>query len=199
MKLTFMCSSVQLLGSAGCDPGDVVPADLGATYVALDNASDLLDAEAGVGISYSLRELKTRIDAPGPQEAEGALLYHFERKKEAFDYVMLVVRRLLTLVFLKVIFDAQRYLDGYLDDLQFDNRYVTGYFRRLDARRKMRGQATLLPLRSIEKKKLVDALSVLPPPSERRHLAIGVVVLAVEAMAPAALLLLDWLITEVST
>lgn len=62
-----------------------------------------------------------------------------------------------------ILFGAQRYHDRYLSDLHFDNRYVTEYFRKVDARRRHRGSQYLLPLRRAEKLQLVEVVPWIEP------------------------------------
>jgi hypothetical protein len=48
--------------------------------------------------------------------------------------------------------------------------FVTHYFRRIDARRRMAEKHTLLPLKKVERAILVDPYSVLPATQERYKL-----------------------------
>jgi len=54
---------------------------------------------------------------------------------------------------------SQKYLHKYLTDIEHDNTYVTRYYRKIDARRKRIGKHTLLPLKKIEKSKMIDLRS----------------------------------------
>jgi hypothetical protein len=42
---------------------------------------------------------------------------------------LVVLKRILAFVFLRIILNAQTYLDKYLSDIQFNNVYITIYFR----------------------------------------------------------------------
>jgi hypothetical protein len=65
---------------------------------------------------------------------------------------------------------AQKYHDKYLSDIQFDNTYITKYFRRIDARRHKAQKHTLLPLKKVERSTLTDPCAPCPEPQERKKL-----------------------------
>ena len=48
----------------------------------------------------------------------------------------------------------------YLSELQYDNVYITKYFKHIDARRKADGKKTLLPLKKFEKKDIIDPMKI---------------------------------------
>lgn len=64
---------------------------------------------------------------------------------------------------------AQKYQDGYLASIQFDNVYITKYFRKIDARRKFAEKHTLLPLKKMEKSGFIDPHSLKLFPKEKSH------------------------------
>lgn len=47
----------------------------------------------------------------------------------------------------------------YLTDIEYDNKYITRYYQKIDARRKRVGKHTLLPLKNTEKGKMIDLRS----------------------------------------
>jgi len=65
---------------------------------------------------------------------------------------------------------VQEYHDKYLSDIQFDNVYVTQYFRKIDARRHKAGHHTLLPLKKVERATLLDPYGSRPGSEERQKL-----------------------------
>nr|CAD7397462.1 unnamed protein product [Timema poppensis] len=66
--------------------------------------------------------------------------------------------------------EAQNYHDKFRTKIDFDNVYVTSYFRRIDARRHKQGHHTLLPLKKVERFKFIDPYAVLPNKFERKNL-----------------------------
>lgn len=91
---------------------------------------------------------------------------------------------------------AQSYHDKYLTEIEYDNIYVTSYFRKIDARRKARDSLTLLPLKKTERSKFVDPYSLKPGKVERVHLVGQTAKLILEAISVTTFLLLDRLFYE---
>ena len=56
----------------------------------------------------------------------------------------------MALLFLRIVMAAVTYHEMYLTSINFDNVYITGYFKRLDKKRKKRDQVTLLPLKKVK-------------------------------------------------
>lgn len=110
---------------------------------------------------------------------------------------MVIVKRLLAFVFLRIIIESQNYHDNYLKDIEFDNIYITGQFRKIDAKRKSQEKHTLLPLKKIEKKKLVDPLTLTPLKSEREKVFSETFILLLEVLLASILVLFDRLFYEI--
>lgn len=105
-------------------------------------------------------------------------------------------QRCLSLVFLRIMLNAQTYHDKYLTDIEHDNVYVTSYFRKIDARRRARGSPTLLPLKKIERLAFVDPYGLRPGKAERVHLTGQTAKLILEMISVTTFLLLDRLFFE---
>lgn len=111
-------------------------------------------------------------------------------------YILNNYNRCLSFVFLKIIISAQTYHEKYLAEIEYDNVYVTSYFRKIDARRKARGSLTLLPLKKIERLKFVDPYSLRPGKIERGNLTGQTVKLILEIISVTTFILLDRLFFE---
>ncbi|XP_076289582.1 protein sneaky [Lasioglossum baleicum] len=199
MKLTFVCNLVQALGGSSiCDPEGKVDSGIGEGYSALKSARDefsrsLKDAK----LQYKIKKPAVILDLQDSVYAAKAVVHQFTTRARLFESVMTIIRRCLSFVFLKIIFNAQSYHDKYLDDIEHDNVYVTPYFRRIDARRKARGSITLLPLKKIEKKKFIDPYSWKPGTAERLNLTGQMVKLLLEIITASIFVILDSLFYEV--
>ncbi|XP_017877691.1 E3 ubiquitin-protein ligase DCST1 [Ceratina calcarata] len=198
MKLTFVCNLVQAMGGASiCDPEGKVDSGIGEGYVALKGARDefsrsLKDAK----LQYKVKKPAVILDLQDSANAAKAVIHEFVVRKRLFESVMTFVKRCLSFVFLKIILSAQSYHDKYLTDIEHDNIYVTPYFRRIDARRKVRGSMTLLPLKKIERRQFVDPYSVKPSKAEGFHVTGQVVKLLLELITASIFVILDWLFYE---
>lgn len=114
----------------------------------------------------------------------------------AYKIYFIQLSRCLSFVFLRIIVNAQTYHEKYLTEIEYDNVYVTSYFRKIDARRKARGSLTLLPLKKIERLKFVDPYSLRPGHVERVHLTGRTVKLILEMISVTTFILLDRLFFE---
>lgn len=52
--------------------------------------------------------------------------------------------------------DAIRFHDEYLKEVEFNNFYITNYFKRIDGRRVREGRSSVLPIKNVENGKYVD-------------------------------------------
>lgn len=59
------------------------------------------------------------------------------------------MQKVLTLLCFKMLKDAYTYRRQYLADIDFDNVYITNYFKRIDERRRVKRHHTLLPIKSV--------------------------------------------------
>lgn len=121
----------------------------------------------------------------------------FEARKRFFDALITLIMRCLSLIFIKIIIDAIKYHYNYLQNIEFDNVYITPYFKKIDARRKARGSLTLLPLKKLEKKILIDPYSLKQSKIEKRHLIGQSAKLILEVITASTFVLLDRLLYEV--
>ncbi|XP_052125479.1 protein sneaky [Frankliniella occidentalis] len=107
-------------------------------------------------LQYEVVTIAPIVDVHGADDVALAMAHDMQRSRVILDTAMGVARKVLGFMVIGVLFGAQDYHDRYLSDLSFDNRYVTEYFRRLDARRRRRGAGHLLPLRSAERLQLIE-------------------------------------------
>ncbi|XP_012260976.2 protein sneaky-like [Athalia rosae] len=198
MKLTFVCNLAQAMGgSSTCNPDGKVDVGIGEGYVALKGSRDKLSASLkDAKLQYKVKKNPILLDVRGASDTAKAVMHDFDARRKLFDSAMTIIRRCLAFVFLKIILSAQSYHDKYLNDIEFDNIYVTTYFRRIDARRKSRECQTLLPLRKIERTKLIDPYKAGPSRTERANLVGQTVKLILEMVTATTFVLLDRLFFE---
>lgn len=76
-------------------------------------------------------------------------MHSFEEKNIIMQSVISIVNICMALLFLRIIIASQDYHDRYLISIEYDNIYITDYFKRIDARRRRKGKYTLLPLKKV--------------------------------------------------
>lgn len=142
-----------------CDPSDVVPRNFGETYVELLRAEQkLFDNSSQIEVSYQLKNeevAKTHIQSA--QRTSQAFAKDFERRRRIFTGIMSVLQKFLCLFVFRMVYSSIHYFFKYRSDVEFDNFYITDYFRHVDERRqKARNDSGILPLRTYEKSKYID-------------------------------------------
>ncbi|KAF5307692.1 hypothetical protein FQR65_LT06747 [Abscondita terminalis] len=198
MKLTFVCNIVQALGGANkCDPAKDLDPGFGEGYTYLKKSrSTLSENFKDVKLQYQLIKVKQLIDVRQASDTAKAVLHTVKRKKSLLDQLLVLLKRILAFIFLRIILSAQEYHDKYLRDIEFDNIYITKYFKHIDARRHRQEKKTLFPLKKIERIKLVDPFTYIPLKSERKKLLGETIKLLLEMITATTFILLDRLFYE---
>ncbi|CAH1156015.1 unnamed protein product [Phaedon cochleariae] len=198
MKLDFICNIAESLGGASrCDPSKDISAGFGEGYSYLKQSRSFLSKNfKDVRLQYKMGKLKPLKDIRDARDTAKAVLHSVNAKKALLMKILVILKRVLAFVFLRILLESQKYHDKYLRDIEFDNIYITRYFRKIDARRKVNEKYTLLPLKKIEGKKLVDPWSKKPLKSEREQLKSEVILLMLEVLTVTILVLLDRLFYE---
>ncbi|XP_063976934.1 protein sneaky isoform X2 [Diachasmimorpha longicaudata] len=198
MKLTFVCNIVQALGGSSiCNPEGKIDAGIGEGYASLKHARDALSSGfKDARLQYKLKNAPLILDVRDAGDTAKAVFHDFNIRRHFFDSLMTLLKRCLAFVFLKIILSAQDYHDRYLTDIEHDNHYVTTYFRKIDARRKHRGSAVILPLRKVELEKFVDPYRLKQGKIEKKNLIGQTVKLILEMVTATTFVLLDRLFFE---
>jgi len=141
-----------------CDPSEVVPRNFGETYVKLLKAErELFDNSSHIEVTYEIKDeelAKSKLKS-AERTAEG-FTKDFERRRHVFNRVMALLQKILCLFMLRMIYVSIKYYLKYLGDVEFDNFYITDYFKHVDQRRKKQGNDAILPLRTYEKSLYID-------------------------------------------
>lgn len=130
-------------------------------------------------------------------QAAAGVVQEFEARRRILLQIVLLVKRFFSLVFLRIIYLANNYHSNYLGDIEYDNVYITPYFRRIEARRRARGSATLMPLKKLERVKIIDPFAMKQSRYERRNLLGQTAKLLLEVMTTSTFVLLDKMLYEV--
>ncbi|XP_057652645.1 protein sneaky [Diorhabda carinulata] len=198
MKLDFICNIAESLGgNKRCDPQKDMDPGFGEGYSYLKHSRSFLSKNfKDVKLQYKLSPVKALTDIRNARDTAKSIWHEVNRKKMLLFQILTIIKRLLAFIFLKILLESQNYHDKYLRDIEFDNFYITRYFRKIDARRKQQEKYTLLPLKKIETKKLVDPSTFTPLKSERAHIKTEAILMLLEMLTITILVLLDRLFYE---
>lgn len=147
-------------------------------------------------LQYKVIEAPIVLDTYTAADVATAIVHDFDVRKRMIDDVITFIKRGLSFIFIRIILDAQNYHEKYLTDIEFDNIYVSMYFRRIDLRRKLRGSMSILPLKKVEGLKFVDPYGIKQSKMERRNLIGQMMKLILELLTVTSFVLLDRLFYE---
>ncbi|XP_071042197.1 protein sneaky [Parasteatoda tepidariorum] len=197
MKLTFICDIAgAFMGKRACDSKDALSPGFGESMDTADEVQKEFDKEFGVQVHYKLDIPPEKVDQITPQDIGHSLKYQFEKKKRTLEFFLNLATRILTFTFIFVFQTSRKYCDQYLRNIEFDNRYITSYFRHIDERRKAQDKVTLLPLKKGEKIELVEPFRVRISKDEKAKLLMNSILLVGELLTASIILTFDWIFCE---
>lgn len=82
-----------------------------------------------VKLQYKIGKLNNVLDVRDAADTAKTVLHAVEQKKVFLDTFFTIMKRALAFICLKIIINAQSYLEKYLKDIEFDNIYITKYFK----------------------------------------------------------------------
>ncbi|XP_011195162.3 protein sneaky isoform X2 [Zeugodacus cucurbitae] len=157
-QVDFICH-MNLLGNPDnlCKPNDVLPVNFGDSYTQLNNTQHILYRNnSQIEVHYRVKAPIPNVSSRSANNISDIVVEEFNAKKKIFYIIMRITQIFLSLLFFKVIMDAIVYHKKYSGQIDFDNVYITEYFRQVDDRRGRNKKSTILPLTKFEKKDVVD-------------------------------------------
>ncbi|XP_062133596.1 protein sneaky [Drosophila sulfurigaster albostrigata] len=161
-RIDIICK-VNMFGNPDkvCDASKFVPSDFGQNYVKLlQTEQELYGNSSNIQITYKLQNSSTAAQLRSAQQTSQEFLKDFEQRRRIFNAVMEIIDKFMWLFIFYLIWSAANYNWNYRCVIDFDNFYITDYFKHVDARRKRMNEGSLLPLRSLEKSRIVDLQDV---------------------------------------
>uniref|UniRef100_A0A1A9V515 Uncharacterized protein n=1 Tax=Glossina austeni TaxID=7395 RepID=A0A1A9V515_GLOAU len=150
-KADFICN-INFLGNPNsiCDPSDAIPNNFGEAYADLaDTENKLYSNGSDVSVSYKVMSLESSPELQSAKETADAVMEEFNLKKRLFNAILRQLQRFLAFMILRVLWACVQYHNKYKKDVDFDNIYVTEYFKHVDDRRLKEGKNPLLPLKKV--------------------------------------------------
>ncbi|KAK2191497.1 hypothetical protein NP493_49g02028 [Ridgeia piscesae] len=162
LKFGIFCNLIKLVPTVtglNCDARTAVNQGFGESFETANEAQEKFNENFKVEANYKMISIDEPLELKTGEDVAKGLTYQFNRRREWLDLAVLIVNRLMAFMFLMVIFSAYSYQKNYLTRIEFDNIYMTAYFRRIDARRYAQQKLTLLPLKKIERSELQHPFS----------------------------------------
>ncbi|GIX66848.1 protein sneaky [Caerostris extrusa] len=139
MKLTFICDiASSYMGKRSCNSNDAMSTGFGASMDTADGVQREFDKEFGVRMQSqgNLDVKPEQVDQITPQDIGASIEHQFDKRRQGLDFFLNLINRVLAFTFLNVFNASRKYCDQYLKTIDYDNKYITRYFRHIDARRR---------------------------------------------------------------
>ncbi|XP_063540764.1 protein sneaky-like [Cydia strobilella] len=186
------------LGAGICDSRTQISAGLGVGYAALKEAkAELIKGPDEIVVSYQEpNENDAYADVQAAKQTGDRVKQAFEEKFSVIQNALTVVNVCQAILFLRIAVAAQAYHDLFLTNTDFDNVYITDLFRKIERRRLMRSQYTLLPLKKMERSRYVDVYSLAYSTADRHRLLAQMLKVLLEVVTATTFVMLDRLFYE---
>ncbi|GBP35587.1 E3 ubiquitin-protein ligase DCST1 [Eumeta japonica] len=198
MRLTFVCNIVQVVGGAKiCNSKAQIDPGLGEGYLYLKKAQSGLTKDfKEVRLQYRVSKVRDLVDVQDAKETGQRVIHAFEQKSAMMQSMITFVNVCVALLVLRIVMAAQDYHDRYLTSIEHDNVYITGYFKRIDARRDKKKKYILLPLKKMERRRYIDVISTRQVAAERKRLLTQALKVLLEVVTATTFVMLDRLFYE---
>ncbi|XP_059059041.1 protein sneaky-like [Achroia grisella] len=197
MKLQYICNIKSILQEFDiCNSRKQIDPGLGEGYVYLKKSKKVLTDLKEINLQYKMPNFQELFDIQDAAETGEQVMHAFEEKNIVMRTAIVIVNICMALLFLRIYMAAVTYHDMYLTEVEYDNIYITSYFKTIDARRRKKKQCTLLPLKKMERYKYVDVHSFSYVPTERHILITHILKVMLEVITATTFVMLDRLFYE---
>ncbi|XP_060805741.1 protein sneaky [Amyelois transitella] len=179
-----------------CDSSKQVDPGLGEGYVYVKKAKMKLTNLQDIKLKNKPPDVRVIYNVQDAKETGDLVIKAFEEKNIIMRTVSTILNVCMAILFLRIPSASATYHDLYLTDIEFDNTYVTGYFKQIDARRRDKRKYTLLPLKKMERIKYVDVRSFSYIPLDQSLLVSHILKVFLEVVTATTFVMLDRLFFE---
>ncbi|XP_029643469.1 E3 ubiquitin-protein ligase DCST1-like [Octopus sinensis] len=200
VAFNFVCNVFKLVPNLigyTCDSMPVLGTGFGEVYVQEKAMLDSFGSNDQLNFQYKVIDPERRVNITTLKELQKSIMHTFKKRQVWINFFQDMLMNILGFTFLLILVHSYSYTKNYLVDLNFDNIYITAYFRRIDIRRAMAGKMTLLPLRKFEENTLVTPLSCRILKGERKKIISGTLMLIVRYVVILNIVMFDWIIYTV--
>ncbi|KAJ8717106.1 hypothetical protein PYW08_005505 [Mythimna loreyi] len=198
LRLSHVCNFLEKFQmNDTCDVRKQMDPGFGEGYVTLENAKRELGGSLNnVNLEYKVTFERNLYDIQDAKETGERVLHSFEEKHIIMRVVFVALNVCMALLFLRIVVAAVCYHEMYLTSIHYDNVYITGYFKKLDEKRRRRDKLTLLPLKKMERYKYIDIHSMWYTPSPHSKLVTQILKVMLEVVTATTFVMLDRLFYE---
>ncbi|KAJ8290059.1 hypothetical protein GJAV_G00008260 [Gymnothorax javanicus] len=197
MQFHFLCDVMRVM-TYWCKEEIPVEGNFGQTYDMINASINSLGEDFSTVLVAKKTKQQSLFGVEVLQdEFTEELRKSFEEKKVIVEKVLEVFQILLSGTFIFIFYSAFDYARQYCQAIRFDNKYITTYFRQIDARRKKAGKRNLLPLKKAERRHFIYPWSLSMHSSELRLMTLGFLKVCGLALFIGMMLATDWVLYHI--
>ena len=200
ISIKFVCNIIKLVPNLigyTCDSMPEIGSGFGEVYVEEKAMVESFSSSEDVSFQYKMITPAQSLNITTVEELQQNMIHEFENREYWINATKELTLRVLAFTFILLLKSSYDYTTNYLSNLDFDNFYVTNYFRHIDKRREIRGKKKLLPLLKVEKNYLVSSFTCKLLTKERKKLVSGTFLLIFRFVIILSIVLLDHVIFTV--
>ncbi|XP_046970372.1 protein sneaky [Vanessa cardui] len=197
LMLPHICDVKRSIRSDICNFKNQIDSGLGEGYTYLKLAKRELTTNLDtIKLQHKIHYERKLYDIQDAKETGERVLHAFAEKYTILKFVNISVYIFLALLFLRIPIASANYHDLYLTCIDYDNVYITDYFKRIDEKRCIKNKVNILPLKKMERNRYIDVHSTSYIPSERNKLLTQILKVMLEAVTATTFVMLDRLFYE---
>ncbi|XP_078579647.1 E3 ubiquitin-protein ligase DCST1-like isoform X2 [Branchiostoma floridae x Branchiostoma japonicum] len=180
-----------------CQPADDnVDSGFGKSYDSSDASVKELDKHFDVEMEYQIISRPKNLNLKTAEDVGLAIDQEFRQRMAVFRFLSSAINKIFAFLFVLTILAAHTYQRKFCTKFDFDNLYITGYFRWIDARRRRAGKRTLLPLKKAEENEIIYPTRMKLMSHEKAKLTKGIILVLGQTVFALVVFFLDYLLFE---
>ncbi|XP_078666765.1 E3 ubiquitin-protein ligase DCST1-like isoform X2 [Branchiostoma floridae x Branchiostoma belcheri] len=187
------CAAVS---SSMCSDDKAVDKGFGKSYDSSGGSVKELDKHFDAKMEYQIISRPKDLDLKTAEDVGLAIDQEFRQRMAVFRFFSAVINKIFAFLFVLTLLSAHTYQRKFCTKFDFDNLYITGYFRRIDARRRRAGKRTLLPLKKAEENEIIYPTKMKLMSHEKAKLTKGLILVFGQVVFALVVFFLDYLLFE---
>ncbi|KAI8500799.1 DC-STAMP domain-containing protein 1 [Branchiostoma belcheri] len=187
------CAAVS---SSMCSDDKAVDKGFGKSYDSSGGSVKELDKHFDAKMEYQIISRPKNLDLKTAEDVGLAIDQEFRQRMAVFRFFSAVINKIFAFLFVLTLLSAHTYQRKFCTKFDFDNLYITGYFRRIDARRRRAGKRTLLPLKKAEENEIIYPTKMKLMSHEKAKLTKGLILVFGQVVFALVVFFLDYLLFE---
>uniref|UniRef100_A0A8C4N597 Dendritic cell-specific transmembrane protein-like domain-containing protein n=1 Tax=Eptatretus burgeri TaxID=7764 RepID=A0A8C4N597_EPTBU len=159
LKFDFLCGITHILDK-WCENNIPVAGNFGNLYDTTEGSIDELNQNFEAKTEYKVTSRRDILNEEEVSHMIGRIDNEFDHLTTNLQTALNTVEQILAFSSLFLLLGAVRYTWQFNSNIQFDNIYISRYFRIIDAKRRLQKKRTLLPMKQAEDMHYINPLGL---------------------------------------